>query len=157
MPKPTQVDPSVPRAKAVFHAVLPAIGFLVGGTYGSTIIALTGLAMAASVIGGPRYSVIGLIYRKLVQPAFKFASGTPEAAAPHRFAEAVGAAFLLTSGAFYIAGITSVGASLALIVVALATVQYVRIQAANAPSGGAVFTVRLPWGSASHSNGQIKD
>ena len=121
MPKPTQVDSSVPRAKAVFHAVLPAIGFLLGGIYGSTIIALTGLVMAASVIGGPRYSLIGLVYRRLVKPAFKIAPGTPEAAAPHRFAEAVGAAFLLTSGALYFAGITAIGGALALIVVALAT------------------------------------
>lgn len=121
MSKPAQVDPNVPRAKAVFHAVLPAIGFLLGGIYGATIIASTGLAMAASVIGGPRYSLIGHIYRKLVRPAFKIPSGIPEAAAPHRFAEAVGAAFLITSGALYFAGITPAAGALALIVVALAT------------------------------------
>lgn len=121
MAHPQQVDSSVPRGKAALHAVLPAIAFLVGGRPGGAIATAVGAAMLASVIGGPRYSLIGLIYRKAIAPTFKIRPGKPEALAPHRFAEAVGAAFLLASGSLYLAGLDAVGGVLALVVVALAT------------------------------------
>lgn len=121
MARPQQVDSNVPRGKAALHAILPAIAFLLGGRPAGVLAAAVGAAMAASVIGGPRYSVIGLIYRKAIAPLFKLGAGKPEALAPHRFAEMVGAAFLLVAGSFYLLGQEAIGGTLALVVVALAT------------------------------------
>lgn len=121
MASEAHVDSVVPRGKAVFHAVLPAIAFLVEGTGAGVIVGLTGLAMLVSVLGGPKLSIIGRAFNSLIRPALKIGPGKPEAAAPHRFAELVGAVFLLASAAFYLAGATSIAGSLALIVVALAT------------------------------------
>lgn len=121
MAHPQQVDSNVPRGKAALHAALPSVAFLVGGRLGGAIAAAVGAAMLASVVGGPRYSIIGLLYRKVIAPTFRIRPGKPEALAPHRFAEAVGAAFLLASGFLYLTSLDAIGGALALVVVALAT------------------------------------
>src|SRR5439155_1688634 len=64
---------------------------------GKVIVALTGLAMAISVAGGPRWSLFGRAFQQVVRPAMHIRPATLEAAAPHRCAEAVGAVFLLAA------------------------------------------------------------
>ncbi|MGH2721209.1 MAG: DUF4395 domain-containing protein [Actinomycetota bacterium] len=104
MAAPAVVDSKVPRGKAAFHTLLPALGFLVDKPAGPVIVAVTGALMALSVLGGPRYSVIGKLFQKVVRPALRIGPGSPEVAAPHRFAEALGAIFLLAAGAAGLAG-----------------------------------------------------
>jgi len=117
--RPAQVDSTVPRAKAGFHFLLPGVAFLLGPPAAQYILLFTGLAMAVSVLGGPRYSLFGRLF-KAMRPALKIGTGKPEAVAPHRFAEAIGAVCLLAASAFYFAGATLAGQVLALLVVVLA-------------------------------------
>lgn len=114
-----QVDARVPRAKAVFHAALPAIAYLIGPPAGVAILGATGFLMAASVLGGTQYSLFGRIF-KAIRGQLGIKPGQIEESAPHRFAEGVGAIFLLASTAFYFGGLYGVGEALALIVVGLA-------------------------------------
>jgi hypothetical protein len=119
MSKQMQVDSVVPRAKALVHAVLPGVAFLLGAPLAPWLLAFTGAVMAISVLGGPQYSLFGRLF-KAIRPALHIKPGHPEMVAPHRFAEAIGAGMLLAAAAFYFAGAESIGAVLALIVVALA-------------------------------------
>ena len=125
MSRPALVDSKIPRGKAAFHAILPALAFLVGGKAGPVIAGVTGLLMALSVLGGPRYSVIGLLFRNVVRPALKIGPGKPEEVAPHRFAEAIGAVMLLVAGAAGIAGAPSfIWKAISLLVAALAALNW---------------------------------
>lgn len=119
MERPAQVDFAVPRAKAAFHFLLPAVAFLVGPPAAQYILLATGLIMAASVLGGPRFSLFGQLF-KAVRPTLGIGPGKKEAVAPHRFAEALGAICLLAAAAFYFAGATLFGQILSLMVVVLA-------------------------------------
>jgi hypothetical protein len=123
MSRPKQVDSKIPRGKAAFHTLLPAAAFLIGGTPGLAIVGLTGAVMAASVVGGPQLSVIGQAF-KLIRRTFKLKPGQPEEAAPHIFAEAIGAIFLLSSAAALFWWKPAVGWGLALVVVALAALNW---------------------------------
>jgi uncharacterized protein DUF4395 len=99
VPAPAVVDSKVPRGKAAFHTLLPALAFLVDKPAGPIIVGVTGALMALSVLGGPTYSVFGKLFQKVVRPALKIGPGKPEVVAPHRFAEALGAVFLLAAAA----------------------------------------------------------
>lgn len=122
-----QVDSKLPRIKAAFHTFLPAAGFLVGGvaeTAGVAIVGVTGLLMALSVTAGPNASVIGKA-AVAVRKALSLKPGSPEDAAPHRFAEAVGAVFLVTSAALLgLSSFSVLGWGLSLAVVALAALNW---------------------------------
>lgn len=122
-----EVDSKLPRIKAAFHTFLPAIGFLVGGvaeSAGIAVIGVTCLLMAISVLAGPRASLIGRAAVAL-KKALSLKPGTREDAAPHRFAEAVGAVFLLASaGLLALTSFTVVGWGLSLVVVALAALNW---------------------------------
>jgi hypothetical protein len=127
MARPDQVDSKVPRGKAAFHTLLPLAAFLIDQPFppvGKVIIALTGLAMAISVVGGPRWSLFGRLFHQVIRPVLKIGPGTREAAAPHRFAETMGAIFLLAATAAFLLGIPVVGWALSLIVVALAALNW---------------------------------
>lgn len=118
------VDSKIPRGKAAFHALIPAGAFLLGGPAGGIIVGLTGAAMALSVVGGPRLSLFGNLFGKVLRPVLRISPGKPEDVAPHRFAEAIGAIFLLAAAASLLAGFSTVGWGLALIVVALAALNW---------------------------------
>lgn len=116
-----EVDARVPRAKAAFHTVIPALAFL----FDVPVVAgLVGLIMAISVVGGPRLSLFGRLYTQVIRPGFGIAEGRGESAAPHRFAEVIGAVMLLVGGSLLLVGgegaLGVSGWSLVLIVVALA-------------------------------------
>lgn len=119
MPGPAQVDSAVPRAKAFFHFLLPAIAFLLGLPAAPWILLLTGLIMALSVLGGPRFSLFGRLF-KAMGPALKIGPGRTEMVAPHRFAEALGAVCLLVAAVCYFTGAVLIGQVLALMVAVLA-------------------------------------
>jgi uncharacterized protein DUF4395 len=119
MARPETVDSVVPRAKALFHALIPAVAYVIGYPVGAYILAITGIIMAASVLGGPRYSLFGRIF-KAVRPALKIGPGKPENVAPHRFSEAMGAAGLLIAAALYFLGAHGLAEIVTLVIVALA-------------------------------------
>jgi hypothetical protein len=117
----------VPRGKAAFHTLLPVIAFLVDKPFppaGKVIIALTGLAMAVSVAGGPRWSLFGRLFQQVLRPAMHIGPGALEAAAPHRFAELVGAVFLLAATVAFLLGVPVLGWALSLLVAALAALNW---------------------------------
>ncbi|MEO7803221.1 MAG: DUF4395 domain-containing protein [Actinomycetota bacterium] len=114
-----QVDSKIPRGKAVLHSVLPFLAFILGPPLAAPVLAVTASLMAASVIGGGRFSLLG----RLVKGFFKVAGvarGAPDALAPHRFAEAIGASMVLVAAILYAIGETFAGGVFALIVGALA-------------------------------------
>lgn len=119
MSRSGQVDSKVPRAKAVFHAVLPGIAFLLGAPAATIILGITAVAMTLSVLGGPRYSLFGKLVAA-IRGGLGVKPGQLEESAPHRFAEGVGAVFLLAAAVSYLVGMSGLGEALALIVVALA-------------------------------------
>lgn len=125
MARPALVDSKVPRGKAAFHTILPALAFLIGGKAGPVIAGITGVLMALSVLAGPRYSVFGILFRTVVRPALKIGPGKPEEVAPHRFAEAIGAVLLILAGAAGIAAAPDViWKSITLLVAALAALNW---------------------------------
>jgi hypothetical protein len=123
--RPALVDSKVPRGKAAFHAILPALAFLVGGKAGPVIAGVTGVLMALSVLAGPRYSVFGILFKTVVRPVLKIGPGKLEEVAPHRFAEAIGAVLLVLAGAAGITGAPDViWKSVSLLVAALAALNW---------------------------------
>jgi hypothetical protein len=124
MSRPQVVDSNLPRGKAAFHTLLPAAAYLIGGKTGVLIVAATGLAMAASVLLGPRFSIFGKLFQKVIRPALRIGEGKKEEAAPHRFAEAIGAAFLIAASLALILGATFIGSFLTLAVAALAALNW---------------------------------
>lgn len=123
MARPTTVDSAVPRAKALIHSLLPAVAFLMGWPAAPYILAATGIIMGASVLGGPRYSLFGRLF-KAVRPSIRIGPGKPEAAAPHRFAEAMGSVCLLIAAAAYFLGAHGAAEILTLMVVGLAFLNF---------------------------------
>lgn len=119
MARPGEVDSVVPRAKAVFHFVLPGLAFLLGRPIAPWLLTFTGAAMALSVLGGPRYSLFGYLFRA-VRPTLGIKPGRTEDVAPHRFAEALGAICLLAAAVLYLVGATVAAQVLTLLVVVLA-------------------------------------
>jgi hypothetical protein len=119
-----QVDSKVPRAKAAFHTLIPALAFLLGSPVGPVLVALTGLAMGVSVVGGPRYSLFGRLFTQFLRPRLSIGPGKPEEVAPHRFAEAVGAVFLLAATGAFLVNLEPLGWALSLAVSALAALNW---------------------------------
>lgn len=127
MSAPAQVDSKIPRGKAAFHTLLPALAFLLDAAIpsaaGRFVVGFTGLAMAVSVVGGPRLSLFGRIFNQVIRPALRIGPGTPEEVAPHRFAESIGAVCLLT--AFALVWVAeAAGWAIVLLVVALAALNW---------------------------------
>jgi hypothetical protein len=127
MSRPGQVDSQVPRGKAAFHTLLLVAAFLIDQPFppaGKVIVALTALAMTISVIASPRWSLFGRLFQQVVRPALHLDPGTIESAAPHRFAETVGAVFLLAATGAFLLGLATVGWALSLLVAALAALNW---------------------------------
>jgi hypothetical protein len=60
-----------------------------------TLVAALAVVLIAAVLGGPGYNLLAYLYRALPIPR-----GEPEAAAPPRFAQMIGAVFLTISSVF---------------------------------------------------------
>jgi hypothetical protein len=64
------------------------------------------------------------LFQQVVRPAMHIGPGTLEAAAPHRFAELVGAVFLLGATLAFVLGVPVLGWALSLLVAALAALNW---------------------------------
>ena len=105
--------------------VLVAVAFALGFDSGRWLIALVGVSLG---IGAalPGRGPIQLFYRHVLK---RFGVVRPDAhpgdPAPHRFAQSLGAVFLLLATLSFVAGVAWLGAALALVVAALALVKLV--------------------------------
>lgn len=82
------------------------------------VLAALGAQLAVSVLFGRRYCLPCVFYFEVVQP--KWGEGELEDSRAPRFANIIGAVFLLSASAFYVAGFPTVGAVLGGIVAGLA-------------------------------------
>ncbi len=99
------IDPRGPRFGALITTVVLAAVLLTGSVW---LLAAQALVFAAGSVVGLRYSLYGLLYRRLVRPRL----GPPselEPEAPPRFAQTVGLVFAVVGVAGYAAGLTGLG------------------------------------------------
>lgn len=80
------VDSHLPRFSQGVQALLLAVAFLIDL---EIVVPLMALMLFAAVVGGPRWNLMGYLYRALPIPR-----GEPEPAAPPRFAQTLGTIFL---------------------------------------------------------------
>jgi hypothetical protein len=80
------VDSHLPRFSQGVIAVVLSVAFVADVP---AVVPIAGLALAAAVLGGPRFNLFAYLYRALPIPA-----GDLEPAGPPRFSQALGAAFL---------------------------------------------------------------
>jgi len=106
----TQIDPRGPRFGAsVTTVVLAAALILNGTTAGTVLIAWQTLVFALGAIVGLQAQPYGVFFRRVIKPRL----GPPaemEDAAPPRFAQAVGLAFLVVALVASLLGVTVVAA-----------------------------------------------
>jgi hypothetical protein len=116
------VDQNALRTNQVFIVATVAIAFLLGAERGAWLIELLAVCMAIGVIS-PGNGPIQLLYRKVLVPA-GIVKPNREAgsAAPHRFAQAMGAVCLGLAAIVLFLGFDLAGWGLGFIVLALALV-----------------------------------
>jgi len=116
-----QVDLNALRTNQILIISLAVVAFVIGtGSGGSWIVAAVAISMAIGT-AVPGYGPFQLLYKHLLL-RLGVISPKPrqEDPAPHRFAQAVGAAFLTASAVSLLAGATTLGWILTAIVVVLA-------------------------------------
>ena len=120
MSKPLVVDTTAIRFNQACIVVLVALAFVLQQPWLALAVGVV-LAVGTAV---PALALFQQIYRKVLRPAGLLKARVhPDDPAPHRFAQGVGAAFLLASGICLLAAHLSIpGWTLALIVVVLAAV-----------------------------------
>lgn len=109
------IDSRAPRFNQLVVSLGAATAVLTGFW---PLLALLGTQLAVAVLFGRRYCLPCVFYFEVVQP--KVGEGELEDSRAPRFANIIGAVFLLSASAFYVAGLPTVGAVLAGIVAALA-------------------------------------
>ena len=80
------IDSHLPRFSQGVQAVLLALAFLLDQRW---LVLVIGAILIAAAVGGARWNVLAYLYKSLPIPP-----GEPEAAAPPRFAQTLGAFFL---------------------------------------------------------------
>ncbi|HZR50943.1 MAG TPA: DUF4395 domain-containing protein [Streptosporangiaceae bacterium] len=95
-----EIDPRGPRFAATLTVVVLAIVLI---TQSAWLLAAQCLVFAIGAVAGMRYAPYGLVYRSLVRPRLG-PPDTTEAAAPPRFAQAVGAVMALAGIIGFAAG-----------------------------------------------------
>lgn len=86
MTTPAIIDSHTPRFSQALQAVLLAVAFVFDAR---VVVPAIAAVMVAALVGGPRWNLFARLYRALPIPR-----GEPEPAAPPRFAQMLGAAFL---------------------------------------------------------------
>lgn len=114
------VDARAPRFNQAAVALLAALSLVTGEWW---IAALMGVQLAVGLVFGRRYCLPCVLYFEIVQP--RAGEGPVEDARPPRFANVLGAAFLLGATAAHAAGLTTLGWVLIALVAALATLAVV--------------------------------
>jgi hypothetical protein len=114
------VDARAPRFNQGAVALTTAVSLLTGQPW---IAGLMGVQLAIGLVFGRRYCLPCVAYFELVQP--RIGEGPVEDARPPRFANVLGAAFLLGAGAAHVAGLPALGWTLVAMVAALATLAVV--------------------------------
>lgn len=110
------VDARAPRFNQAAVAATTALALVTGEWW---IAALMGVQLAVGLVFGRRYCLPCLAYFELVQP--RLGEGPVEDARPPRFANVLGAIFLLGASAAHLAGWQLAGWTLIALVAALAT------------------------------------
>ncbi len=123
-----RVDRNTLRTNQAFIVALTLIAFVVGQPVGVWLVLFTALVMALGTASEP-LALFMQVHRRLLKPAGILGSNVHiEDPMPHRFAQAVGATFLLAATIALLADATALGWTLTLIVTALAfinlTVQF---------------------------------
>lgn len=120
MSKPLVVDTTALRFNQASIVVLVALAFLFKQPWLALAVGIV-LALGTAV---PTLALFQQIYRQVLQPVGLLRARVhPDDPAPHRFAQGVGAVFLLAAGVSLLAlNLTVLGWTLALIVVALAAI-----------------------------------
>jgi Domain of unknown function (DUF4395) len=104
----TQIDPRGPRfGGAVTTVVLALALVLVGTTAGTVLVAWQTLVFALGAIVGLHAQPYGIVFRKVIRPRLS-PPAELEDAAPPRFAQAVGLAFLVVALIASLTGVTVV-------------------------------------------------
>jgi hypothetical protein len=112
------VDVNVPRFNQAVVAVVTALAFLLQEPF---LVVLMAIVLALSAFGGPRTALLGRLYVRAIRPRFDPEGPSEfEPAAPPRFAQRIGAGFLVVASLAFLLGAGAVGWSLTLIVTALA-------------------------------------
>lgn len=116
------VDRTALRVNQVTIIGVVVLAFVLGSAIGGWLLLLLGLSLGAGVVR-PSLSPIRQLYLRVLRPlGLARPDVIADDPAPHRFAQGVGAAFLLAASALLFAGLTVAGWVLAWIVVALAGV-----------------------------------
>ena len=109
------VDARAPRSVQAFVGVLSLLAVMIGPWW---LLPLLGLQLVVGLTLGRRWCLPCLFYFEVLQP--RLGEGPLEDARPPRFANMVGAAFLLAASAAYLGGWTQLGTVLGALVAALA-------------------------------------
>jgi len=118
-----RVDQNALKVNQALIVVLVALGFVLGTwPAGVWLVAFVALSLALGA-ARPGSGPFQLFYRRVLRPlGIVRPHPRPDAPAPHRFAQALGATFLALATIALLAGTTIVGWVLAWLVVALALV-----------------------------------
>lgn len=81
------IDSHLPRFSQALQSLLLAVAFLLDLRWAVPLLAVV---LTVAVLGGPRWNALAYLYRALPIPR-----GEPEPAAPPRFAQSIGAVFLI--------------------------------------------------------------
>ncbi|MBI5310667.1 MAG: DUF4395 domain-containing protein [Actinobacteria bacterium] len=109
------IDQRAPRTNQAAVAIMTGSAYLLDFW---PLVTLMGLQLVIGLSFGRKFCLPCLFYFKVMQP--RFGEGRIEDSRPPRFANVVGAVFMLTATAFFLAGADTVGWVLTLIVTALA-------------------------------------
>jgi hypothetical protein len=109
------IDSRAPRFNQATIGLLAALAIATGWWW---LLTLLGLQLLVGLTLGRRFCLPCLAYFELVQP--RFGEGALEDARPPRFANLVGAVFLMAATVAFTAGLTTLGVVLGGIVAALA-------------------------------------
>ena len=118
LPKARMIDPRGHRFGAGISAVLLIGGFATGTTW---LVALVLLSIGVSAAFGLRYSIYGVIWRRLAK-AMALPKVEPEHEYPPRFAQVLGSTALILALVAFALGATTIGWGLALAVAGLQSV-----------------------------------
>ncbi|MSQ61353.1 MAG: DUF4395 domain-containing protein [Dehalococcoidia bacterium] len=119
-----RVDRSALKTNQALIVILTVLAFVLGGDAGTWLVLFTGLVLAIGTVAPP-VALFQQIYHRLLKPLGLVRPNViAEDPMPHRFAQGLGAVFLLAATAFLLAGSPAVGWTLSWIVTALAFINF---------------------------------